>query len=64
MYCYRSGMKGSDHLNFHAEDPNLGPALISMKDVTVDDVKLTHVILRLCIGTFQQVLRIIYKKEQ
>ena len=49
-------MKGADQLNFHADDPNLGPTLISIKDVTTEDgAKVTHVILRLCIGTFQQV---------
>ena len=49
-------MKGSEHLNFHATDPNLGPALVSIKDVTTEEGdQLTLFILRLCIGTFQQV---------
>ena len=53
---FRVDMKGTEHLNFHAQDPNLGPALVSIKDVTTEDGgQLTLIILRLCIGTFQQV---------
>ena len=53
---HRADMKGSEHLNFHATDPNLGPALVSIKDVTTEEGdQLTLFILRLCIGTFQQV---------
>ena len=49
-------MKGSEPLNFHATDPNLGPVLVSIKDVTTEQgEQLTLFILRLCIGTFQQV---------
>ena len=49
-------MKASEHLNFHATDPNLGPALVSIKDVTTEEGgQLTLIILRLSIGTFQQV---------
>ena len=48
-------LKGTEHLNFHATDADLGPALISIKDVELEDgSKKTHLILRLCIGTFQQ----------
>ena len=49
-------MKGTEHLNFHAHDHNLGPALVSIKDITMEDGgQQTLIILRLCIGTFQQV---------
>ena len=58
----RAGMKGSEHLNFHATDPNLGPALVSIKDVTTEEGgQLTLIILRLSIGTFQQVNKLTTK---
>ena len=41
-------------MNFHATDPELGPALVSIKDVeTEEGLARTHVTLRLSIGTFQ-----------
>ena len=41
-------------MNFHATDPELGPALVSIKDVETEaGVARTHVTLRLSIGTFQ-----------
>ena len=46
-------------MNFHATDPELGPALVSIKDVEVDGMTKTQVILRLSIGTFQQHIRLI-----
>ena len=53
---HRAGLKGREHLNFHATDPNLGPVLVSIKDVTTEEGgQLTLFILRLSIGTFQQV---------
>ena len=52
-------MKGKEHMNFQAYDENLGPALISIKDVSSEDgLKMTHMILRLPIGTFQQYLQV------
>ena len=53
---HRARLKGREHLNFHATDPNLGPVLVSIKDVTTEEGdQLTLIILRLYIGTFQQV---------
>ena len=52
-------MKGKEHMNFQANDEKLGPAIISIKDVTSEDgLKMTHMILRLSIGTFQQYLQV------
>ena len=51
----RDTMKGKEHMNFQAYDEHLGPALISIKDVSSEDgLQMTHMILRLSIGTFQQ----------
>ena len=47
-------LKGTEHMNFHATDPELGPALVSIKDVETEAGQArTHVTLRLSIGTFQ-----------
>ena len=44
-------------MNFHGHDSQLGPALVSIKDVVTEDgITMTHMILRLSVGTFQQYL--------
>ena len=48
-------MVGTEHMNFQALDPELGPVVVSVKDVASDSgLKMTHIILRLSLGTFQQ----------
>ena len=48
-------MVGTEHMNFQAVDSELGPVLVSIKDVNVeDDSQMTHMILRLSLGTFHQ----------
>ena len=48
-------MVGTEHMNFQAIDPEFGPVIASVKDViTADGLKMTHMILRLSLGTFQQ----------
>ena len=54
---FSKSMRGTEHLNFHGQDPELGPALVSLKDVKTEDGHfMTHIILRLSVGTFQQYL--------
>ena len=48
-------MVGTEHMNFQAVDSELGPVLVSIKDVNVeDDSQMTQMILRLSLGTFHQ----------
>ncbi len=31
---FRNSMQGKEHMNFQAVDPRLGPALLSVKDIS------------------------------
>ena len=57
MFVSSKTMRGTEHMNFHGHDSQLGPALVSIKDVVTEDgITMTHMILRLSVGTFQQYL--------
>ena len=52
---WNCNMRGLEHINLHAFDQRLGPILLSLRDVDSDPgLKMTHVILRMSMGTFQQ----------
>ena len=50
-------MNRTEQMTFHGHDSQLGPTLVSIKDLTAEDgVVVTHMMVRLSVGTFQQFL--------